>query len=167
MPRIANRFTVYDIMEAKGVFAANPANPDSRGEDNQPLYKGPVRFPMMFYHPEGEERIRVPAEILTDRNGSPVIDYETGKPKMVGEQREIITRVANDAAEEAALRAEGWHDHPAKAMAAAGREVPAVSSDQRIRELEEQMGALQAQLDQAAATKEIQTRRKAQRASAA
>lgn len=140
------RFTIFDIMEARGDFASNPANPDSRGNENQPLYKGPVPYPRMFYHPEGQERILVPGEVLTGANGAPVIDWETNRPKIVGEQRELVWKLAQNADEEAQLRAAGWHDHPAKALAAAGKPVPAVSSDQRIRELEAQAKSLQDQL---------------------
>lgn len=142
-----SRHTIYDIMEAKGMFASNPANPNSRGVDNQPLYVGPVPYPKMFYHPEGLERVLVPGEMLLGPGGAPVIDWETQRPKLVGEQREIIWQIAKDMVEEERLRADGWHDHPAKALAAAGKPVPAMSSDQRIRELEEQARTLQAQLD--------------------
>jgi len=129
------RFTIYDMMEAKGLFEINPANTDSRDSDGNPLYKGPVEYPKMFYHPKGEERIVTPAEVIVTPLG----------PKMVNEHREIITQVAANAAEEEALRADGWWDHPAKAIAAGGGIAPAVSSDTRIRDLEAQIAKLQAE----------------------
>ena len=124
-------------MEAKGVFAANPANPGSRTEEGASLYAGPVEFPKMFYHPEGLERVVRPAEIIA----TPLV------PKEVGEKKEIITAVANNAEEEVRLRDEGWHDHPSKALAAAGKPVPAIGSEQRIQELERQAQLLREQLE--------------------
>lgn len=134
-----HQFTVYDMMEARGAFDSNPANPHSRGEDNQPLYVGPVPFPKMFYHPLGEERITNPGEVIETLRG----------PKTVGEMREMIFRLAHDAEEEAELRAEGWHDHPAKALAAAGKDAPEISPAQKIDDLEAKLAALQAQLAKA------------------
>jgi hypothetical protein len=126
----ANRFTIFDVMESKGVFEDNPNNSGSSD------YKGPTLYPKMFYHPEGRERIVQRAEIIATPMG----------PERVGEQKEIIQRVANDADEEEALRASGWHDHPAKAMKAAGREMPPVVDNNRESELEAQIRLLQAQL---------------------
>src|ERR1700681_1551501 len=111
------RMTIYDVMEQQGRLASNPANVDSMSEDGTQLYKGPVQYPRMMYHPQGELRIVVPAEIIMTPLG----------PKAVGLQTEIIHQVVADEAEEAALRAEGWHDHPAKAIAASGGEAPAMS----------------------------------------
>src|SRR5665213_3845959 len=91
------RFTVYDMMEAKGLFESNPANQDSRSADGLPLYTGPVQYPKMFYSPKGEERITVPAEILVTPLG----------PKSVGEQRELISELALTPEDEARLRASG------------------------------------------------------------
>lgn len=124
------RFTIYDVMEGQGVFDENPANAYS------PDYKGPRQYPKMFYHPEGRERVIQRAEILATPMG----------PEKVGELREIINRMANDADEEAALREAGWHDHPAKAMAAAGREMPQLVAVNREWELEQQIKKLEAEL---------------------
>ena len=135
MARRSNRFTVFDMMEAKGVFEANPANVDARDQNGASLYSGPVPYPKMFYSPTGERKITVPAEIITTPMG----------PKMVGEQSELIYEIVNDSAGEARLRAAGWHDHPAKAIAAAGGIAPAMSSDSRILELEAQIAKLQAE----------------------
>ncbi len=100
------RFTIYDAMEQDGVFDRNPANPNSRDNDGNSIYTGPVEYPKMLYHPEGEERIVVPAEIIMTPLGA----------KEVNEQRELIHKTVGSVEEEAALITEGWHDHPAKAV---------------------------------------------------
>ena|ERR1700734_2989417 len=128
------RFTIYDYMETRGVFASNPANADSMSETGEPLYRGPQEYPKMFYHPTGEERITIPAEIILTPVG----------PKAVSEQKEIIHKVALNEEEAQALIDEGWHDHPARALKAGGREAPAMSSDQRIKDLETELARLQA-----------------------
>ena len=125
------RFTIFDVMEANGVFDDNPANASSAE------YKGPLPYPKMFYHPEGRERIIQRAEIIATPMG----------PERVGELKQIISRVAADADEEAALRQLGWHDHPAKAMKAAGKEMPPVVSLTREAELEEQIEKLKLELE--------------------
>lgn len=130
----AHRFTVYDVMEAQGVFEDNPANSQS------PDFKGPLEYPKMFYHPEGRERITQRAEILATPLG----------PQKVGELKELVSRLALDATQEAELRSLGWHDHPSKAIAASGREAPPTVSLNREADLEAQIAVLQQQL---AATK--------------
>ncbi len=150
-----NRFTIFDMMEARGDFATNPANVDSQDPlGNGSLYKGPVPFPRMFYHPKGETRILRPGEVLLDRDGLPRVDRQ-GREIVLGELREIIWQLAHDADEEAKLRAEGWHDHPALAIAAGGGQAPAMSSDQRITELEKKLAAAQAELEQAQKARKI------------
>lgn len=131
------RFTIYDMMEAKGIFELNPANPDSRGENGEALYTGPVPYPKMFYSPKGEERVTVPAEIIVTPLG----------PKAVGEQRELIHKLATNAEEEAALRADGWWDHPAKSIAAGGGKAPSMGSAAKISDLEAEIAKLQLQLN--------------------
>ena len=100
------RFTIYDAMENSGFFAANPANPGSRDNDGAPLYTGPVEYPKMMYHPQGEEKIIVPAEIVMTPLGA----------REYNEQREMIHQIVQSKEEEEALKEEGWLDHPAKAM---------------------------------------------------
>ena len=92
------RFTIYDAMEGRGVFSSNPANPGSRDNDGNDLYTGPVPFPKMVYHPEGEERITTPAEMV----------LRAGQYVPVGEQRELINKTVNNQAEFDAAIAEGW-----------------------------------------------------------
>src|SRR6266849_3131465 len=109
------RFTIFDMMEAKGVFEENPANADSSD------YVGPVEFPKMLYHPEGARRVIVPEEIIVTPLG----------PKSVGEQSELIWEIAEDADGEAKLRAAGWHDRPDKANAKArGEALPRSDKDE-------------------------------------
>ncbi len=147
-----HRFTIYDKMQGDGYFSANPANPDSRDPTTgDSIYQGPVEFPKMLYHPEGEEKIIVPAEIITTPLG----------PKAVGEQRELIYEIVQNKAEEAVLLAEGWHTHPAPAMrrrvelfieanpeisekdkAKMLKAIPGVSRVDRVKELEEELHRL-------------------------
>lgn len=148
----ANRFTIYDALEKSGYFDSNPANAFSQSPvDQSSLYKGPVEFPKMLYHPLGEEKITVPGEVLSTPSG----------PKLVGEQREMLTIIVNNLAEGSAAAAEGWHDHPAKAMKARVeawisaspdmtdlqkdkllKSVPAITSNDRIRQLEMELARL-------------------------
>lgn len=142
-----NRFTIYDALEKAGAFDSNPANTYARDRSTgATLYKGPVEYPKMFYHPQGEQKIIVPGELIATLMG----------PKLVNEQKELIWEIANDRQEEEKLRADGWHDHPAKAIRArieAGvadgslpattlKSIPAMSSDQRIKDLEAEIARL-------------------------
>lgn len=135
-----NIFTIYDLMEKAGMFRSNPANIDSIDKATRvSLYKGPVQFPKMLYHPKGETRITVPAEIISTPFGA----------KMVGEQKELISKIVESAEEEAVLKHLGWHDHPAKAIHAGGGEAPSISSSEQIASLESEMAALKKQLQEA------------------
>lgn len=135
MARRDKRFTIYDMMESRGDFDLNKANATS------PDYAGPQPYPRLFYHPSGEMRIINPGEIIVTPLG----------PKKLGEQREMIWQQANNKAEADALRAAGWHDHPAKAIAAGGGEAPPVSADDRIKDLEEQIAQMRSQANDARA----------------
>ena len=138
-----NRLTIYDLMEARGVFASNPANAGAMNEDGTPLYGGPVEYPKMMYHPKGETRVAVPARVEPSPTG----------PIHVPAQRELISRVAANVEEAEELLRAGWHEHPADAMAAAmeidpeafGGKVPEKSSDTRIKSLEAEIARLQKQ----------------------
>lgn len=103
------RFTIYDAMEARGDFEINPANATSRNEQGLSLYKGPVPFPKMLYHPEGKERVVRKADAVATPFG----------PQWVGEQRELISKIVedDDALQEAL--ADGWHLTPRAAREAA------------------------------------------------
>lgn len=128
-----HRFTIYDMLEAKGVFESNPANADARGEDGSALYVGPVEYPKMFYHPTGAQR---------EVSGARIEVNAAGQPITIPARFELIYEVAHDGEAEARLRAAGWHDHPAKAVAAGGGAAPPQSSADRIRELEAELARM-------------------------
>lgn len=140
--RRVQRHTIYDAMEANGVFDLNPANTFARDQEGQSLYEGPVQYPMMFYHPEGETRVTVPGEIVLSPGG---------KEKLVGEQREIIWQVARDKGEGDKLKEAGWHDHPAKAIKASGGVVPPTGMNEQISDYERQIAELKKKLKNATA----------------
>jgi hypothetical protein len=117
-------------MEAKGLFDQNAANSSS------PMYAGPVEYPKMYYHPKGLKRVIQKAEFLQTPVG----------PQKVGEQFELISRIAKSQEEEDRLVRAGWHDHPAKAIAASGENAPPMTAHGRIADLERQMQILQNQL---------------------
>lgn len=141
--RIDLRGTVYHVMDARGVFASNPANVGATDDGGANIYKGPVPYPKMLYHPEGETRVTNPGEKVKDVDGT---------IEVRGRQEEIVHRIVASKREEDELRKMGWHDHPAKAIQAAiglGRysgEAPAMSSGQRIEDLESEIARLQEEL---------------------
>lgn len=136
MPR-NHRFTIYDAMEAKGVFAANPANVDSRDAEGLSAFKGPVEYPKMLYHPRGEERIVTPAR----REPSPI------GPMEIPAVRELINCQVNSREEEEEKKGEGWHDHPAFAIEARTGIRPAMGSAQRVRDLEAELASQKTELE--------------------
>lgn len=139
MPRQAQRHTIYDVMDNLGVFDRNPANFGAQDEAGNQLYVGPVEYPKMLYHPKGEQRVTEPEKLEPTPIG----------PVRVPARYEMISAIAENAEAEAALRAEGWHDHPAKAISAAGGKAPPMGAaqvlsdkDRRIAELEAQLAAM-------------------------
>jgi len=122
-------------MEARGEFSGNPANADSHDSTGTSLYRGPVKFPRMLYHPTGAERITNPGEYQATPMG----------PRLVGQQSELISQIVNDETEEKKLLDAGWHKHPADAMRAAGKDAPQVSPSRKIADLEEQIRKLEAE----------------------
>lgn len=152
-----DRFTVYDAMENAGWFTSNPANLGSRDKDGRPLYAGPVKFPMMLYHPRGEERVSVPGTMEKT---------SWGTVEKFGEQWELISREVKSDAELADALAEGWHKHPAHAIRAGNETwrkemglkpfpVPAISAGNRIADLEEQNKRLVEMLEDAKREREL------------
>ena len=144
---LLSRYTIYDSMEARGVFAKNPANMDSHSENGESLYTGPVEYPKMFYHPLGKEEILRPAH----QEASPV------GPITVPAVVQVINKIAKNEDDEKRLRQHGWHDHPAKALRAkllasglSEAEVdeiaPKVSAGETIDSLRRQIAKLQAEL---------------------
>lgn len=143
MARRGNIHTVYHQMEEKGYFEANPANRDGRNPTTgESTYEGPVQFPKMFYHPQGQQKVTVPAEIVVTPLG----------PQRVGEQKELIFQIAKNQAEAEALQAAGWWDHPGKAIRARlqlehpGMTVvgPELGPEEKIRELEAELALMRA-----------------------
>lgn len=126
------RFTIYDMMEAKGLFEANPANQSSQH------YKGPIRFPKMLYHPKGEEIITVQAEVISTPLG----------PKEVGEQREIVHMVVNTPNELKAALDDGWHEHPADAIEASGKKAPPKGAGAVVSAQEKEIARLNEELEE-------------------
>lgn len=148
-----NRFTIFDALDAAGYFDKNPANAFARDKTTgENLYQGPVEYPKMLYHPEGEEEVT--------RAGEVVVNPLTG-PAMLNEHRAMIHRIVRDSEEEAEALADGWHPHPALAIrsrveafiksnegisekekAKLLAAIPAISSDQRIKDLESEIKRL-------------------------
>src|ERR1700729_1513949 len=126
------RFSIFDALEAKGLFRSNPANANARNNEGNAIYQGPVEYPKMLYHPTGERRILVP--------GSAEVGSLAGQyaGQYLNEQTEIIWKTVESKEEEEFLLAEGWHTHPAQAIEAGNRirvkdgekplPVPAISS---------------------------------------
>jgi hypothetical protein len=139
MARKNTMFTIYHLMDANGHFDQNPANQQAKDQDGRPLYEGPVEYPKMFYHPMGEMRITVPAELIETPRGV----------KEVGEQREIIWKIARNEAEGNRLRDQGWHSSPAKAIAAAGGVAPPESAEEIIHDKDAMIRKLQRELAEA------------------
>lgn len=132
---MAQRFTVFDVLEAKGAFRKNPANISAQDEQGASLYRGPVQYPKMVYHPMGEERIIQEGEVIVTPLG----------PKLVMQQRELIWEIVNTPEEEAQMVADGWHLHPADAIRASGKTAPPTGADHVIAQLKRQIEELQAQ----------------------
>lgn len=147
------RYSVFDVMENKGVFRANPANAHARDVDGNSAYKGPVQYPKMMYHPTGETKITVPAAAEV---GSLAGQYSG---MYLNEQREMIHRIVNDDVERDEALDAGWHLHPSHAIEAGNRlraergepllPVPPISSGARVGQLEDELGRLRRELDEA------------------
>lgn len=132
---MAQRFTVYDVLESKGYFKKNPANLNAQDSEGMSLYSGPVQYPKMVYHPEGKERILQEGEVINTPLG----------PKLIMQQRELIWRIVANAEEEKEAVKLGWHLHPAEALRAAGKEAPETGADQVIADLKRKIAELEAQ----------------------
>ena len=146
--RAVQRHTIFDIMEAKGVFRSNPANAGSVAADGTQLYKGPVPFPRMVY--AAEEEIIVPGVWEDTKQGV----------KLLNEQRAIKSKVVENQGEFEAALVAGWYDHPAKALGAiiqanraAGiedrRSVPTVSAQETLDSYKKEIEELKAKLEKA------------------
>jgi len=132
------RYSIFDVMDARGVFDDNPANQQADVErDGTKFNTWPNQFPKMMYHPMGEMKVTRIAEVIVTPMG----------PKFVNERKEMISAIAANEQEERALRAKGWHDHPAKAIAAAGGNAPPISAAARIDDLEAEIARLKGEKD--------------------
>lgn len=140
---VQNRFTVYDAMEARGAFASNPANASSADNDGNSLYRGPVQYPMMFYHPMGEMKIIVPGEVITTPLGA----------KVVGEQKELVWQIARDEQEEKDLLAAGWHRSPGLAIVAGGGKAPPMGLHEQMQQMDQEKAAMLKELEELRAEK--------------
>ncbi len=136
-----NVHTVYDVMEAKGVFTANRANADAVDPITRESVYERQEFPRMVYHPKGKVRELNRAELVNTPFG----------PEAVGRQTEMIYRIVKDKAEFDAALAEGWHEHPADAIAAGGGKAPPKSSAAELERLKREHGDLMERLARAEA----------------
>lgn len=126
----ANRLSIYDVMDAKGVFEQNPANATAPGHVK-------LRYPKMYYHPEGAQRQTSPGEIVVTPMGA----------QELNKQFELVSKVANNEAEARDLEDDGWHDHPAKALQARGGvEVPEMSAQGKLDDQASEIETLRRQL---------------------
>jgi hypothetical protein len=128
-----NIHTIYDVLENKGAFSGNPANAGAVDKDGKQLYLGPMDFPKMFYHPKAELVEINPGELVATLEG----------PRRVNRQTAMAHQVAYTKEDEKRLRAEGWHDHPAKALRATGQNAPATGAAEHIAELERKIRELE------------------------
>jgi hypothetical protein len=135
------RLTIYDMMDAKGYFATNPANPGSRDSEGKMLYAGPVEYPKMFYHPNGETK-------LVDRG---TLRATLVGPEKINTRLELVSQIAHGPEEEAELRAAGWHDTPGKAIVAGGGDAPPEGPMEAKAKLEAEVVELRKQLAEAQA----------------
>lgn len=135
------RFTVFDAMEAKGMFAQNSANRTAKDQFGRTAYT-PVEYPKMFYHPTGDEMIVQRAEMIATPFG----------PKEVGEIKKVISKIAQDAQEAQELVAAGWHDHPAKALRAGGKAAPDMMPKGGVEKLRKQKEELERMIAEAEAS---------------
>lgn len=117
-----NRFTIFDVLEKKGYFRHNPANAGATDPiTREVIYKGPIEFPKMLYHPEGKTE-----EVLL---GDQFQNTPFG-PIHTNTHHRLIHKIVNSKEEEAAALAEGWHDKPWKAMKAGGADTTKIEAAQ-------------------------------------
>lgn len=144
-----NIHTVYDRMAAKGYFRNNPANIDSRDPNSgESIYKGPIAYPKMLYHPEGKKRVMSPEVTVPGPAGSQVVPATY----------EIVNKIVKNKAEFDEAKALGWHEHPSDAFWASLTEEeqliverPAKSAQTRISTLEQQLEDMRKELEAARA----------------
>ncbi len=95
------RFTQFDAMEARGDFEGNDANASS------PNYAGPIEFPRLVYAAEEEV---IANGTWEDIKGRGTI--------LLGEQKALRNSDGQGSDGIGGCLADGWFDHPAKALKA-------------------------------------------------
>jgi len=149
--RLNKVYSIYHSMEDRGVFEKNPANVQSVDNDGNSLYRGPVEYPKMLYHPRGETQTIFQGVMVVDvKSGQPILGPD-GLPRFTGTQVGIKNRIVQNAEEEAELLAQGWHHTEAQARRqnpeVPGGAPPKSASEvqaERIRELEAKLAAQEA-----------------------
>lgn len=114
MPKASTYLTRYHLMDQAGYFDTNPANTFAKAEDGSALYRGPVEYPKMLYHPEGKTKVMVQAT---------AVDTPFG-PQLRGEQRAIIHQIVLNEEDEKLMLEQGWHETPSAAVRAGGGIAP-------------------------------------------
>ena len=156
MPRKRNNsvYSIYHNMDDRGVFDSNPANAQAVNNDGFSIYKGPVEYPKMLYHPQGKLKVVFQGLLVTDpKSGEAMLDKE-GNPRYTGTQVVVEHVVVASEAEAAPYIAEGWHETEAaarrqspdkKIAAAAPPKTKTELMEERIKELERQLADADAQ----------------------
>ena len=147
--RLNKVYSVYHLMDDKGVFEMNPANAQAVSNDGLSIYAGPVEYPKMLYHPKGEMEKIVQGIMRTDRDGNPVLD-RNGEVQYTGTVWGVKHRIVQGETEEQELRDAGWWTTEAEArrqssdpkiLASAPPETRAERDAKRILELEALLAA--------------------------
>ncbi len=129
-------YTLYHSLAEKGFFDSNPANTQAVDADGRSIYRGPVQFPKMIYHPKGEEEITARGEKVATPFG----------PELLGVKKKIISKKVHSQAELDEALASGWHRFPADAIAASGKIPPPVGLGQKLVKKDEEIRRLTAML---------------------
>jgi len=110
MPRNRTQrvYSVYHAMDEAGVFEDNVANAQAVNQDGISIYAGPVQYPKMLYHPQGEMELVSQGIMVTNRDGDPVRD-ERGNVKYAGQHWGVKNVTVQSPEEEAEFVGKGWH----------------------------------------------------------
>lgn len=107
-------YSIYHLMEEKGVFEKNPANAGAVSNDGLSIYAGPVPYPKMLYHPKGEMEKVVQGIMIVDRDGNPSYD-RNGEIRYTGTVWGVKYQIVENEEEETKLREAGWWTTEAEA----------------------------------------------------
>lgn len=111
----SNIFTIYHVMDKRGDFDSNPANAQAVNVDGVSIYKGPVEYPKMVFHPKGEREIMSMGTVVVEE-GKIVRDPATGQPQRTGDIWGTKNKIAADETQYQEFKALGWHDTEAEAL---------------------------------------------------